>query len=106
MLDQPTLEPRQDATPPPPPRRPVAAPLIVAVLCIIMVGLSVWYLTRREPLVVQGEVQCRTFDMAARVDGRITQITVARSDNVKQGATIIRIDNPEVVAKYRQSQAE
>jgi HlyD family secretion protein len=46
-----------------------------------MIGLSVWYLSRREPLVVQGEVQSRTFDMAARVDGRVAQIVVARSQN-------------------------
>jgi HlyD family secretion protein len=71
-----------------------------------MVGLSLWYLTRREPLVVQGEVQCRTFDMAARVDGRIAQITAARSENVVRGATLIRVDNPELVAKHRQSQAD
>ena len=41
------------------------------ILLLTMIGLSIWYLTRREPLVVQGEVQSRTFDMAARVDGRV-----------------------------------
>jgi HlyD family secretion protein len=85
---------------------PIAAMAIVCVLFITMIGLSVWYLTRQEPLVVQGEVQCRTFDMAARVDGRVAQIAVARSVNVKQGAPIIRIDNPELIAKYRQSGAD
>jgi HlyD family secretion protein len=84
---------------------PVAATAIVGVLFITMIGLSIWYLTRQEPLVVQGEVQCRTFDMAARVDGRVAQIAVARSENVKQGTPIIRIDNPELLAKYHQSEA-
>ena len=58
----------------PTPRRspgPVPAVIIVSVLFVSMIGLSIWYLSRREPLVVQGEVQSRTFDMAARVDGRI-----------------------------------
>src|SRR5271169_1662393 len=87
-------------------RRPDPAVLIVGVLFVAMIGLSVWYLTRREPLVVQGEVQSRTFDMAARVDGRIGQIVVARSQNVPQGAPLIRIDNPELLAKQRQSQAD
>ena len=86
-------------------RRPAPAVLIVAVLFVAMIGLSLWYLTRREPLVVQGEVQSRTFDMAARVDGRIGQIVVARSQDVSQGAPLIRIDNPELVAKERQSEA-
>jgi HlyD family secretion protein len=84
---------------------PIAATAIVGVLFVTMIGLSIWYLTRQEPLVVQGEVQCRTFDMAARVDGRVAQIAVSRSENVKQGTPIIRIDNPELLAKYRQSEA-
>src|SRR5271169_5464530 len=86
-------------------RRPAPAVLIVGVLFVAMIGLSLWYLTRREPLVIQGEVQSRTFDMAARVDGRIGQIVVARSQNVSQGAPLIRIDNPELIAKEKQSEA-
>lgn len=80
--------------------------LIVTVLFLAMIGLSIWYLTRGEPLVVQGEVQSRTFDMAARVDGRIGQIVVARAQDVTQGAALIRIDNPELLAKQRQSVAD
>jgi HlyD family secretion protein len=87
-------------------RLPPPAALIVGVLFVAMIGLSVWYLTRREPLVVQGEVQARTFDMAARVDGRIGQIVVARAQDVTQGAPLIRIDNPELLAKRRQSNAD
>ncbi len=70
-----------------------------------MIGLSIWYLSRTEPLVVQGEVQSRSFDMAARVDGRVGEIVVARSQNVKQGTSLIRIDNPELVAKEQESEA-
>jgi len=85
---------------------PTAAVIIVAILLVTMIALSIWYLTRREPLVVQGEVQSRTFDMAARVDGRVARVEVDRSANVKQGAPLIRIDNPELIAKYTQSQAD
>jgi HlyD family secretion protein len=85
-------------------RRPAPAVLIVGFLFAAMIGLSLWYLTRREPLVIQGEVQTRTFDLAARVDGRIGQIVVARSQDVPQGAPLIRIDNPELIAKERQSE--
>ncbi len=85
---------------------PTAAVVIVAILLVTMIALSIWYLTRREPLVVQGEVQSRTFDMAARVDGRVAKVEVDRSANVKQGAPLIRIDNPELIAKYTQSEAD
>ncbi|MGA9014892.1 MAG: efflux RND transporter periplasmic adaptor subunit, partial [Acetobacteraceae bacterium] len=87
------------------PRLPAPAVLIVGLLFVAMIGLSIWYLSRREPLVVQGEVQSRTFDMAARVDGRIGQIVVARSQNVSQGDRLILIDDPELVAKEKQSEA-
>lgn len=87
------------------PRAPIAAVVIVAVLFVAMIGLSIWYLSRTEPLVIQGEVESTTFDMAARVDGRIDRIVVARSQNVKRGAALIRIDNPELLAKERESEA-
>ena len=86
-------------------RGPAPTVMIVAILFVAMIGLSIWYLSRREPLVVQGEVQSRTFDMAARVDGRIGNVLVARSQDVKQGASLIHIDNPELLAKERQSEA-
>jgi HlyD family secretion protein len=86
-------------------QRPAPAALIVGFLFVAMIGLSIWYLSRREPLVVQGEVQSRTFDMAARVDGRIGHIVVTRSQNVRQGDPLILIDNPELVAKEKQSEA-
>jgi HlyD family secretion protein len=87
------------------PRFPSPAVLLVVVLFVTMIGLSIWYLARPVPLVIQGEVQSRTFDMAARVDGRIGEIVVARAQNVAQGAPLIRIDNPELLAKERQSEA-
>lgn len=86
-------------------RRPAPAVFIVAVLFFTMVGLSIWYLTRPQPLVIQGEVQSRTFDLAARVDGRVAQVAVSRSQNVAKGASLILIDNPELLAKERQSEA-
>src|SRR5271157_25896 len=85
--------------------RPAAPAVVVAVIFVAMIALSIWYLTRPVPLVIQGEVQSRTFDMAARVDGRVAQIVVARSQDVQQGAPLIRIDNPELIAKERQSEA-
>ena len=86
-------------------RAPAPAPIIVFVLFVVMIGLSIWYLSRREPLVVQGEVQSRTFDLAARVDGRVGEIVVARSQDVTRGAPLLRIDNPELLAREQASEA-
>jgi multidrug resistance efflux pump len=65
-------------------RRPAPTVFIVGILFVAMLGLSIWYLSRREPLVIQGEVQSRTFDMAARVDGRIGEIVASRSQDVRR----------------------
>src|ERR1700759_4946130 len=83
-------------------RTPAPAAVIVAILFVGMIGLSLWYLSQREPLLVQGEVQSRTFDLAARVDGRIARIDVARSQDLHRGDPLIHIDNPELIAKERQ----
>jgi len=105
MSEQAAQTPRGDTSTIRRSRAPAPAAILVAVLFIGMIGLSVWYLSRREPLVIQGEVQSRTFDMAARVDGRVGDVVVARSQNVRQGAPLIRIDNPELLAKESQSEA-
>src|ERR1700760_1695950 len=84
--------------------RPERAPAIIVGLVIAAVaGLSIWYLVRPQPLVVQGEADATRFDIAARVDGRVSQIPVERGQNVAAGAVLVKIDNPETVAKNEQA---
>src|SRR6266404_6225767 len=40
--------------------------------------------------------------LAARVDGRVGDIPVARGQNVAANAVLVRIDNPETIAKHEQ----
>jgi HlyD family secretion protein len=68
--------------------------------------LAIWYLVRPEPLLVQGEAESTRIDIAARVSGRLVKIAVARGQNVEAGATLLVIDNPELVAELRQAEAE
>ena len=47
--------------------RPERAPSIIVGLVVAAVaGLSIWYLVRPQPLLVQGEVDATRFDIAAR----------------------------------------
>jgi HlyD family secretion protein len=90
----------------PPGDTPSKAPAIV--LGVIVAGiaaLSMWYLLRPEPLLLQGEVDATRLDIAARVDGRVADIPVVRGQNVSAGAVLVRIDNPETVAKLQQARA-
>jgi HlyD family secretion protein len=78
---------------------------IVGLVAAAVAGLSIWYLVRPEPLLVQGEVDATRFDIAARVDGRVADVPVSRGQNVDAGAVLVRIDNPENVAKHAQAVA-
>lgn len=85
---------------------PAKAPAIVlAVIVIGIVALSLWYLVRPQPLLLQGEVDATRLDIAARVDGRVAEIPVVRGQNVAAGDVLVRIDNPETIAKLEQARA-
>jgi HlyD family secretion protein len=79
--------------------------IIVGLLVVAVAGLSIWYLVRGEPLLVQGEVDATRLDIAARVDGRVAEIPVERGQNVAAGAVLVKIDNPETLAKNEQALA-
>src|SRR5689334_5669427 len=82
----PTPEPPKDA--PRPTLLRTVPSIIVAAVVAAIVGLSVWYLVRGQPLLVQGEVDATRFDMAARVDGRVAEIPVNRGQDVAAGAVL------------------
>src|SRR5580698_3720309 len=79
--------------------------IIVGVVAAAIVGLSAFYLLRPEPLLVQGEADATRFDIAARVDGRVKEIPVERGQNVPANAVLVKIDNPETIAKHQQMTA-
>jgi HlyD family secretion protein len=79
--------------------------IIVGLLVAAVAGMSIWYLVRGEPLLVQGEVDATRLDISARVDGRVGEIPVVRGQNVAAGAVLVRIDNPETLAKNDQALA-
>ena len=89
-----------------PPPSPTWLPSIaVGVVIAFVTGLSIWYLVQPQPLLVQGEVDATRFDIAARVDGRVAEIPVVRGQDVPAGAVLVRIDNPETIAKNEQALA-
>src|SRR6202048_1983625 len=79
--------------------------IIVGVVAAVVVALSLFYLLRPEPLLVQGEADATRFDIAARVDGRVKEIPVERGQNVPAAAVLVPINNPETLAKHEQMRA-
>lgn len=82
-----------------------AAPAIVGLVAAVIIILSIWFLIHPEPLIVQGEVDATRFDIAARVDGRVSEVPVTRGQDVAAGVALVKIDNPETLAKREQAVA-
>jgi HlyD family secretion protein len=112
-MDSQTPAAQLEAAAPPPPeappgKRPISTQvpsIIVGLAAAAIATLSIWYLIRPEPLLVQGEVDATRLDIAARVDGRVAEIPVERGQNIGAGAVLVRIDNPETAAKKEQALA-
>ncbi|WP_084810020.1 efflux RND transporter periplasmic adaptor subunit [Bradyrhizobium sp. NAS80.1] len=79
--------------------------IIVGIVATVVAALSIFYLLRPEPLLVQGEVDATRLDIAARVDGRVKEIPVERGQNIPARAVLVRVDNPETLAKFEQMKA-
>lgn len=79
--------------------------VVVSLIIIAIVSLSLWYLVRPLPVLVQGEADATRIDIAARVDGRVAKRPVERGENVTAGQLLFEIDNPELLAKLREARA-
>jgi len=82
-----------------------APAIVVGIVVAVVASLSIWYLVRPQPLLVQGEADATRFDIAARVDGRVAEVPVERGQDVAAGAMLVKIDNPETIAKNEQAVA-
>ena len=82
-----------------------ASSIIVGVVAVAIPALSIWYLIQPAPLLIQGEMDATQLDIAARVDGRVAEILVNEGQDVAAGAVLVRIDNPETIAKNEQALA-
>src|SRR3954454_1946511 len=99
--DQPAVEDPQHT----PPRSSPVAALIVMITVIAIMGSSLWYLVQPQPLLVQGEADATRIDIAARVDGRVGRRPVSRGEDVSTGQLLLAIDNPELITKQREAEA-
>jgi HlyD family secretion protein len=79
--------------------RPLAVPISLAVTVLIL-G---WIVFRPQPENVQGEVECREVDVAAKVPGRLAEVLVEEGQKVKKGELLAIFGDPDIAAKTRQA---
>lgn len=97
-------------TSPPPPdadaRPPRRGLLLVAALAVLaLVGWGVWQGSRPAPAFIQGQMEARETDVAAKIPGRVAEVFVREGDRIEVGGAILRLDAPEVEAKLAQATA-
>ncbi|MBP9002718.1 MAG: efflux RND transporter periplasmic adaptor subunit [Candidatus Hydrogenedentes bacterium] len=78
--------------------------MFLVLLLAIISGLSM-LLVRPRPLVIQGEVDCRKVNVAAKVPGRVEELHVREGDRVTKGQLLAVLDSPQLQAKLQQATA-
>lgn len=86
-------------------RQTTSAAIIVTLSVAAIIGLSLWYVAQPQPLLVQGETDATRIDIAARVDGRLSQRPASRGDNVVAGQVLVAIENPQLLTKLKEAEA-
>lgn len=79
--------------------------LILAILAIAVAVLIFVVVKKNNEMIIQGEVDTKTVDLASKITGRVKTIHVKKGDMVKAGQLLITLDTPDIAAKAFQSDA-
>lgn len=60
---------------------------------------------KKEPIILQGEIEAKQFNIASKIPGRIKEVAVIKGQKVKNGDFIFSIDSPEIDAKLEEATA-
>ncbi|NSY41326.1 HlyD family secretion protein [Leisingera sp. ANG59] len=76
---------------------------LIGVLAIA--GLGVWFATRPDPIILQGEVSADRYDVSARVSGRVVELGADVGDTVEKGDLLVMLESPELQASLQTRKA-
>jgi HlyD family secretion protein len=79
----------------------------IAVLAAISAFITYTFIIilKKEPTILQGEVEAKQVKIASKIPGRIQEIAVVKGQKVKKGDFIFSIDSPEIDAKLAEANA-
>lgn len=78
---------------------------VTAIALLGLLGYGLWRAAQPPADVFQGQMEARETDIAPKITGRIGQILVKEGDRVEAGTLLLRIDSPEISAKFEQATA-
>lgn len=70
--------------------------------CVVaIVGLIGYFTIKREPDVIQGEVEVGEYRVSSKLPGRVVEIRVREGDYVRKGDTLAILEVPEATAQQK-----
>ena len=84
-------------------KKAITGVFFVAVILAI-IG-CVYAFMQANTMLLQGEVDVKTVDLASKITGRIEKINYKKGDRVKKGDVLIALDTPDINAKATQVDA-
>jgi len=81
----------------------VTSAVLLAITAFIVYTFIV--VLKKEPVVLQGEVEAQQYKIASKIPGRIQEVAVKKGQTVKKGDFIFSINSPEIDAKLAQATA-
>ncbi|SHF28650.1 HlyD family secretion protein [Mariniphaga anaerophila] len=79
--------------------------ILVIVAILAFIGYTFVTVLKKEPLVIQGEVEAKQYSVASKVPGRIQEIAVKKGQQVTKGDFVFSISSPEIDAKLAEAHA-
>ena len=83
----------------------ISIAFVIILAITVIVSVAGMLLTRRQPLVLQGQVEATEIRISGKLPGRVDSFLVSEGDWVKAGDTLVVINSPLVEARYRQANA-
>lgn len=71
----------------------------------IIIGGSIWFVSKPIPISLQGEVVARQIVVSPRIIGKLEAMYVEEGEQVKKGQVLAKIDAPSINAKAYQAEA-
>ncbi len=81
------------------------ATIIVVVAIIGFIAYTFAVVLKKEPTILQGEVEATQYKIASKVPGRVLEVAVKKGQKVNKGDFIFSIDSPEINAKMAEATA-
>ena len=85
--------------------RSISIAFVIILAITVIVSVAGMLLTRRQPLVLPGQVEATEIRISGKLPGRVDSFLVSEGDWVKAGDTLVVINSPLVEARYRQANA-